>query len=164
MIISQIVAVSENHVIGRNNRMPWKVPADASYFHRVTLGHVVLTGRKNYQANGRALPGRLNMVISRDPGFSPADALRVSSPAEGIRMAEDLGEEELFIIGGGEIYALTLPETDRIYLTIIHTVLAGDVYYPPLEEGKWQLVSKINREKDKENPFDQTYLIFERAK
>jgi len=162
MILSQIVAISENFVIGKENRMPWKVPADAAYFHMVTEGHVVLMGRKNYQANRKALPGRTNIVVSRDPEFLPLDALRVNTPEEGIRRAKSMGEEELFIIGGGIIYAATLPYISRLYLTIIHTIVEGDVFYPHIHIPEWTRVSEIFRESDENNPFDQTYYILEK--
>ncbi len=162
MIISQIVAISENFVIGRNNRLPWKVPDDAAYFHKVTRGHVVLMGRKNYEANGKALPGRTNIVVTGNPLFTPDDALTAGSPEEGIRMAARTGEEEIFITGGGEIYLQTLPYTDRLYLTIIHTIIKGDTFYPHIRFSEWKTISEIFREKDDRNPFDQTYFIFKK--
>jgi len=162
MILSHIVAISENFVIGRNNRLPWRVPDDAAYFHRVTLGHCVLMGRKNYQANKKALPGRNNIVITSDSGFKADDAILVKSPEEGIRLAAAMGEEELFIIGGGEIYRYTLPFIDRLYLTIIHTRVEGDTYYPQISFSDWTRVSNIFRKANASNPFDQSYFILEK--
>lgn len=162
MILSQIVAISENFVIGQNQRLPWKVPDDTAYFQKVTMGHCVLMGRKNYLANKKALPGRTNIVISRDPSFSPPDAHSVKTPEDGILLAAELGEQELFIIGGGEIYLYTLPYIHRLYLTIIHTVVEGDTYYPHINFSEWHMVSEIFLESNERNPFDQTYFILEK--
>lgn len=159
MILSHIVAVSRNFVIGRNNRLPWKMPADARYFHEVTMGHVVIMGRKNYEANRRALPGRTNIVISRNPEFRPADALVVPGIQEAIALAAGFKEEEAFIIGGGEIYRQTLELADRIYLTIIDFIAEGDTFYPEIRPEDYPLISKIENKADARNPYDYTYFI-----
>lgn len=161
MILSHIVAVSKNFVIGRNNRLPWKMPSDAQYFHDISMGHVVIMGRKNYQANKRALPGRTNIVITHQKYFSPGDALVVYSIDEAIIKAEEMNEDECFIVGGGHIYEQTLNIVDRIYITVIDTVVKGDAYYPEIDFDQYAIISRIPNKADEKNPFDYTYYILE---
>ena len=138
------------------------MPHDSAYFHRITEGHCVIMGRKNYEANRGALPGRTNIVITRQHNFNPADAIVVNSAGEAVKIASNLKEEEAFIVGGGEIYRLTLDITDRIYITIIDTFAEGDTYYPELDFSKWDIISEIPMKKDTQNPYDYTYYILER--
>lgn len=162
MIISQIVAVSSNNVIGVNNGLPWKMPKDMAYFKAKTLGHYIVTGRRNYEAEGKALPGRQNIVLSRNGKFELSDAIVVHKIEEAIELARGAGEKELFVIGGEEIYRLAMPFTDRIYLTRIHANFKGDTFYPELDLGIWMESSRIYNQKDKVNPFDYDFLVFER--
>ncbi len=159
MILSHIVAVSRNFIIGRNNHLPWKMPDDARYFLDVTLGHAVIMGRKNYEANKKALPGRTNIVISRHHDFYPADAFIVHTIEEAIKMAGELEEEEAFIVGGGEIYRQTLGMVNRIYITVIETEVEGDTSYPVIDFNDYRIISKKFNPADKKNPFDWTYYI-----
>ncbi len=159
MILSHIVAVSKNFVIGKNNRLPWHMPSDASYFHKVTMGHAVIMGRKNYLANKGALPGRTNIVITRNPLFKPGDALVVHSPEEAINLAGERKEEEAFIVGGGEIYRQTLDMVDRIYITLIDAMVGGDTTYPEIDFSNYRIISKIPHKADEKNPYDWTYFI-----
>jgi dihydrofolate reductase len=161
MIISHIVAVSKNWVIGKDNRLPWKMPSDAQYFHDVTMGHPVIMGRKNYEANKKALPGRLNIVITRRSGFKPDDAVVVHSIDQALGI---VNHPEVFIVGGGEIYSLTLHLADRIYLTIIDTIVEGDTYYPEIDFSNYEIVSEEKHKADARNPFDWTYFILESIK
>ena len=162
MILSHIVAVSKNFVIGSNNRLPWHMPDDMQYFHRVTEGHIVIMGRKNYQANGKALRRRSNIVLTRDVNFMPGDALVVHNLQDAIALAESYGPEEVFIVGGGEIYAQSLNLVDRIYITIIETVVQGDAFYPEIKLKDYRILSKIEQKADQKNPFDHCYYILER--
>jgi dihydrofolate reductase len=148
-------------VIGRNNRLPWKMPYDAKYFHEVTMGHVVIMGRRNYEANRKALPGRTNIVITRNPSFRPADATVAGSIVEALGIARELHEEEVFIVGGGEIYQQTLGMVNRIYLTIIHTVAEGDTFYPEIYPDDYRILSKRSYTADSRNPFNWTYYILD---
>ena len=162
MIISHIVAVSKNFVIGRNNRLPWKMPEDARYFHQVTEGHIIIMGRKNYEANGGALEGRTNIVITRSEQFHPDDAIVTNSVDKALQIASGFSPEEIFIVGGGEIYKQTLHLADRIYITVIETNVDGDAFYPKIELKDYHIVSRIFKEADEKNPFDHTYYILEK--
>jgi len=161
MIISHIVAVSKNFAIGKNNKLPWKMPEDMQYFHRVTAGHIVIMGRKNYEANRGALKGRTNIVITRNENFKPLDAIVTDSIQNAIQIAKGYNPEEVFIVGGGEIYRQTLDLVDRIYITIIDTEVDGDAYYPKIDPNNYRFISKIEKKADRENPFDHTYYILE---
>lgn len=162
MIISHIVAVSKNFVIGKENRLPWKMPMDARYFHKVTEGHIVIMGRKNYQANGKALRNRTNIVITRKKDFCPPDVITATSIKEALSIASEYHPEEVFIIGGGEIYRQTLQMAHRIYITVIESDIEGDVHYPLIRFSDYHLISKIEKKSDPDNPFDHTYYILEK--
>lgn len=162
MILSHIVAVSRNFIIGKDNRLPWNMPADAKYFHDKTIGHVVIMGRKNYEANKGALPGRTNIVISRSGGFNPTDAIVTDSIENAMILARESGDEEVFIVGGGEIYRNTLDMADRIYITVIDHDYEGDTYYPAIDFSDYKVISRIENHADFQNPHDWTYWIIEK--
>lgn len=160
MILSHIVAVSKNFVIGKNNRLPWKIPDDAQYFHDVTMGHTVIMGRKNFEANKGVLPGRTNIIITRNKNFPVSEGcFQASTIKEAINIAKSAGEEEVFIVGGGEIYKQTLGMVDRIYITVIETEVEGDTFYPEINFMDYQIISSIRNKSDHKNPFDYTYFI-----
>lgn len=161
MIISQIVAVSLNNVIGINNGLPWKMPDDTAYFKNKTMGHHVVTGRKNYEAEGKALPGRVNLVLTRNRHFQIPDGEVFHKIEDAIEFAKKAEEDELFIVGGEEIYNLAMPLTDRIYLTRIHTKVEGDTYYPALDYSTWKEISKSEHKKDTKNPFGYDFIVYE---
>lgn len=162
MIISQIVAASLNNVIGIDNRLPWHMPTDSAYFKEKTTGHHIVTGRRNYEAEGKALPGRVNIVMTRNKELSLPDAVVVLTINEAIGIARNKNEEELFIVGGEEIYRLAMPVTDRIYLTRIHVEIAGDTYYPEPDWNEWKEVSRKECKKDAKNPYDYDFLVYDR--
>lgn len=162
MIISHIVAVSENNVIGKNNKLPWHMPADMAYFNMVTKGHYVIMGRKNYESEGKALKERINIVITRKREFKIDDGIVVHSINEALDIPKKNKAEEAFIVGGGNIYKQSIDIADRIYLTRIHTIIEGDVFYPELNKSQWKLLSDISYKKDNMNPFDYTFCIYER--
>ena len=163
MIVSQIVAVSENWIIGRNNDLPWNMPDDMAWFQRITMGHHVILGRRNYEANGnRALPGRTNIVISRQKKLVLEDSIVVPSLENALDIAREEKQEEVFIIGGGEIYRLSMPMTYRVYLTVIHTHLEGDTSYPELDMSEWGKIFEDRHNSDENNQYDFTFNIFEK--
>jgi dihydrofolate reductase len=162
MILSHIVAVSRNFVIGKNNELPWRMPEDMRYFHKVTDGHIVIMGRKNYEANGKALSNRTNIVITRNREFKPDDALVAHDINDALAIAGKYYPEEVFIVGGGQIYSITLDMVDRIYITVIETEVEGDAYYPEINISDYTIVSSIAKKADQENPFDHTYYILEK--
>jgi dihydrofolate reductase len=162
MIISQIVAASLNNVIGKDNGLPWHMPTDMAYFKNKTWGHHIVTGRRNYEVEGKALPGRVNIVLTRNLDYQISDGVVVNKLEEAIDIAHNSGEKELFIVGGEEIYKLAMPVTDRIYLTRIHVEVDGDTYYPELDMKTWKEVSIDRRKADEKNPYDYDFLVYER--
>ena len=163
MIISQIVAVSLNNVIGKDDGLPWHMPTDMAYFKNTTWGHHIVTGRRNYEAEGKALPDRVNIVLTRNPDYQVSDGIVVNELEDAIEIARKAGENELFIVGGAEIYNLAMPVTQRIYLTRIHAQIEGDTFYPKLDMNIWKEVSIDRRRADKKNPYDYDFIIYERA-
>jgi dihydrofolate reductase len=163
MIVSAIVAVSANLVIGRDNGIPWYLPADLQYFKRVTLGHHIIMGRKSFMSIGRPLPGRTNIVITRNPFFVASGVLVVNDIEAALDMAYEADEAEVFIIGGGEIYRQSMAYWDRIYLTEVNLETAGDVFFPEPEWSRWQLISEEHHIRDEKNEYEYCYKVFERV-
>src|ERR1700751_1250283 len=143
MILSIIVAVAENNVIGKDNRLIWRLPADMKFFKEKTTGHVIITGRKNYESipeKFRPLPDRKNIVITRQKNYHAPGAIVVSSKENALRyVSENHKGEEIFVIGGADIYRQILSTCDKIYLTRIHHTFEGDAFFPPLNEKEWNL-------------------------
>ena len=162
MVISQIAAMSQNRLIGVDNRLPWYMPDDLAYFFRITRGRHIIMGRKNYEANGRALPNRVNIVVTGKKKYVAPGCIVVHSIDEALQYAKDQGEDEAFIVGGGEIYKATLDITDRIYLTIIETKIKGDTYFPELNFNNWKIVSEEFHKADSRNKFNYTFYIYEK--
>lgn len=161
MKISIIVAASENHVIGIDNDLPWHLPNDMKFFVKTTTGHHILGGRKNFESFGRALPKRTNLILSKNENFRFEGATVFQDIAQAIEFAKNNGEEELMVIGGGEIYKQILPQTDRIYLTRVHTEIPGHTYFE-IDESEWNLIEKAYHPKDERHAFDFTIMILER--
>jgi len=162
MIISCIVAVARNGVIGQDNEIPWYLPADLGYFKRVTMGHCVLMGRNCYASIGRPLPKRTNIIITRDPFFISSACLVARSIPEALHMAHETGDEEAFIIGGGQIYEQSVAYWDKLYLTEVDADIPGDVYFPALDMSEWKLISESKHLKDEKNQYDYSFKIFEK--
>lgn len=162
MRISCIVAVAENNVIGKDNDIPWYLPADLKYFKRTTLDHHILMGRNCYQSIGKPLPKRTNVILTRDPFYIASSCLVAHSIEEGLLMAKENGEEECFIIGGGEIYKQSIAFWDRIYLTKVDLKVEGDIYFPDLDMDEWSLVSEEAHSKDEKNEYDYRFLVYDR--
>ena len=143
--ITAVVAVSQNGVIGRDNDMPWRLSSDLRRFKALTLGKPVIMGRKTWESIGRPLPGRPNLVVTRDAGFRAEGAEVFTSlqaaVERGQSLVAELGVDEVCIIGGGNIYAQALPFTDRVYLTRVLAHIDGDTYFPELAADEWQMVS-----------------------
>lgn len=163
MILSSIVATSLNHAIGKNNQLLWHLPADLKFFKNTTMGCPVIMGRKTFQSIGRTLPGRKNIVITRDNTFNADnqfDLIVVGSIDEALVKLHS--EKEVFIIGGGEIYKQTIDSVDTIYLTLVNTVIDGDVFFPEIDKNKFDLVWEEKHIADEKNKFDYTFQKFER--
>lgn len=144
MELSHIVAMSANRVIGNKGRMPWHIPEDFKIFKRITMGHALIMGRKTYESIGRPLPGRLNIVVTRQPGWAvPVGVLACGSVAAALQMAGDVAAEwgsEVFVIGGGELYEQTLAAVSTVYQTIVPQQIEGDTYYPELPAAAFTVV------------------------
>lgn len=168
MKLALIWAMARNRTIGRNNALPWYLPEDLKYFKRVTLGKPVIMGRKTWESIGRALPGRTNIVISRDAGFQAEGVRVVQSLEQALALAEKIslidGAEEAVVIGGAQIYALALPHADRLYLTQVHADVEGDAHFPPLDLAPWHVVGREDFAAQGSNPYDYSFLILERER
>lgn len=166
MIISQIAACAKNRVIGKNGDLPWDLPEDMKYFKDKTKGHIIIMGRKTFDSfKGRTLPQRLHIVISRQPELIPLlnGVIAVSSLEEALKIAKSqIGTwpEEVFIIGGGEIYKSALPFSDRIYLTEIDEVFDGDAHFPELNPNEFKLTQSIPRN----SPLSFSFNTYERIR
>ena len=153
MIRSLVVAMSRNGVIGRDNRLPWRLPADLAYFKRVTLGHPVIMGRRTWESIGRALPGRKNIVVSRNRDYAAPGATVVGSLGEAWAAAGDA--EEASVIGGTSLFAEALPVADRIHLTEVDAEVEGDTWFPPFDRSGWREreVERHSRDERHEHAF-----------
>jgi dihydrofolate reductase len=159
MTISSIVAISENHVIGKNNQLLWHMPTDLKHFKQITSGHTVIMGRKTFDSVGKPLPKRRNIIITRQHLDIPCCEV-VSSVDEAIALCKD--EAEVFIVGGAEIYRLALPQTNRIYLTIIHQAFEGDSFFPELDKFEWVETSRDDYPADEKNKYPFSFIQLDR--
>jgi dihydrofolate reductase len=159
-MISIIVAAAENGVIGRRGELPWHLSDDLRRFKALTMGKPIVMGRKTFESIGRPLPGRRNIVITRQRGFAAEGCDVVSSIDEAIAAAGDAAE--VMVIGGSEIYALFLPHATRLYLTRVHANVDGDALFPALREPDWTLVQDDRHLADGRNEFDYSFRTYER--
>ncbi|MFZ2899793.1 MAG: dihydrofolate reductase [Saprospiraceae bacterium] len=162
MIVSAIVAISKNRVIGSDNQIPWHLPADMAFFKRTTMGHFVIMGRLTFLSLGRPLPKRTNVVVTRDPFFTATGCFVAHSLEEALSMASEFGETETFIIGGGQIYRESMEYLDRIYLTEVDVAVEGDVFFPELKENEWEVIHSESHPADEKNEFSYTFTTLER--
>ena len=160
-----IAAMGTNRVIGKDNDLPWHLPDDFKFFQQTTKGHHVLMGRKNWESlphKFQPLPHRTNLVITRQEDYQAAGATVIRSLQEGKEFAEKHGEDELFIIGGGEIYRMALDMADRIYLTEIDGAFEGQVTFPEFSADQWKEVSRSHHSKDDRHNYAFDFVIFEK--
>lgn len=160
MRISLIVAMASNRVIGVGNRMPWHLSADLKRFRALTWGKPILMGRKTHESIGRPLPGRLNLVLTRDPGYRAEGCTVVHDFAEALR-ALPPNTEELMIIGGARLYTEFLPSAQRLYITQIHREFEGDVYFPAYDASAWREIERVDVTNDPTVDFSYSFLILE---
>lgn len=160
MIVSMIAAMAKGRVIGLNNKMPWHLPAELQLFKRATLGKPIVMGRNTFESIGRPLPGRLNIVLSRQAGYQPEGVTVVASLDEAKQAAGDV--EELMIIGGATIYQQCLAEADRLYLTHIDLEVEGDTWFPDYEQYEWQELEQVNYPADENNPHNYRFSLLQR--
>jgi len=167
MKVSLIVAVAENGVIGKDNQLPWHLPADMKYFRDTTMGHCVIMGRKNYDSiplKYRPLEGRTNIVVTWQQGFIAEGCIVVNSLEDALKEANNKKETEVFIIGGADIYRQTINIADKIYYTKIHHAFDGDAFFPKVDVGRWELTTKRYISAGEKNKFSFSFCVYERVK
>lgn len=168
MIKALMVAMAQNRVIGRNNKLPWYLPEDLKYFKRVTLGKPIIMGRKTFESIGKPLPGRANLVVTRSrvwdhPGvrvFNDLESAYRGAEAQ----AEIDGVDEVMVIGGGEVFTEALPDADRLYLTQVHAEVAGDAYFPEVDWNQWQEVEREDFSASGNTPYDYSFVTYDRVR
>lgn len=163
MIVSAIVAAAKNNVIGDANDIPWRLSSDLKYFKKTTLNHHIIMGRNTFASMGRPLPKRTNIVLTRNPHFVATGIIVAHAIEEALSIAYDNGEEEVFIIGGGEIYKQSMPYWDRIYLTRVDLEPKGDVVFPSIDTNEWKLLSSEAQVRTEKDECDFSFEVYERA-
>ncbi|MFI5157863.1 MAG: dihydrofolate reductase [Sphingobacteriales bacterium] len=159
MTVSIIVAIGENHAIGKNNQLLWHMPNDLKHFKDITSGRTIIMGRKTFDSVGKPLPRRRNIVVTRQDITIPGCEV-VKSIEDGLALCKD--EDEVFIGGGAEIYKLAMHLTDRIYLTIIHKSFDADTFFPEIDKSEWKEVKREDFEPDEKNPLPYSFITLER--
>lgn len=166
MIISLIAAVAENGVIGKDNDLVWRLPDDMRYFMKTTEHHCVLTGRRNYESippKFRPLKNRTNIVVTRRQEYRRDEGIQVvTSVKAGIDLARSFGEEELFVIGGGQVYQQTIEKAQRLYLTEVKASFDGDTFFPAFDRDQWQELSRIRHLQDEKHHHEFYYTVLEK--
>ena len=160
MIISLIAAMGEGRVIGIENRLPWRLPADMKHFRALTMGKPVLMGRKTFDSIGKPLPGRANIVVSQDPDFHPDGVAVANSIAEALAAGREAAE--IMVIGGASFYAQLLPRAQRLYLTEIHHTFAGDAFFPDWNPGEWREIAREDHNADSDNSYPYSFVTLVR--
>lgn len=160
-MISFIVAMDENQLIGRENDLPWSLPADLKRFKEITMGHPIVMGRKTYESIGRPLPGRENIILTTNKAYQ-AEGCKVFHSFEDLLQYCQNHENEVFVIGGAVLFKLFLPYVDRLYITKIHQQFDGDVYFPDIDWSNFQIVARKKGVRDEKNPYDYEYLDYEK--
>lgn len=161
MIISLIAAMGNGRVIGIENRLPWRLPADMKHFRVLTMGKPLLMGRKTFDSIGKPLPGRTNIVVSRDPDFHPEGVMVARSIAEALSAENEA--EEIMVIGGASFYAQLLPLAQRLYITEIHHDFPGDAFFPPWNPGEWHEIERDDHAADGGDIYPYSFVILERC-
>lgn len=162
MIVSMMAAMGSNRVIGKDNDMMWKLPKEWQYFKSVTTGHCIVMGRKNIEAQGRALPNRTNIVLTRSKDFTFPGCVVMNDIDVALAYCKEKNEDEVFICGGGQIYELALEKADRIYLTEVNYSEAGDVYFPKFDESKFNKTLVTSCEASEDNKYAWKAYLYER--
>lgn len=162
MIISFVVAASENNVIGKNNQLPWNLPNDLKFFKNTTWGMPVIMGRKTFESFRKMLTGRTNIVITSHKEWKADGVIVVNNLDEAIKAGAETDAKEVFIIGGGEIFKQTMSLANKIYITRVHTVLEGDAFFPEIKESEWRLVSNLDFNADEKHQYAYSFQLWER--
>ena len=162
MKISLIAAVAQNHVIGHKNELPWHLPDDSAYFKRKTSHHPIIMGRKSFESLGKPLPNRTNIVITRNADFKAAGVTIVHTLDNGINAARSVNQEEIYVIGGAEVYTMALPIATTLYMTEIHRAYEGDAYFPDFDKSEWDEVSRVPHSADERHEVGFDFVEYER--
>ena len=162
-MITLIVAMGKNREIGKENQLLWHLPKDLKHFKELTSGHPIIMGRKTYESIGKPLPNRTNIVISRKNDWFEEGILIVGSIKEAVKFAKKI-DEEVFVIGGGNIYEQTIDLADKLEVTLVDAVLDADTFFPKINEKIWQKTNEERHQKDEKNEFDFCFQTFERIK
>jgi dihydrofolate reductase len=162
VIVSLVLAMSENRLIGRDGGLPWHLPKDLQHFKQVTVDHTVIMGRKTFDEIKHPLANRRNVVISRNPEFQPRGVTVVPTLNEALALGAT--EREVFVIGGGEIFRLALSRADRLYLTVVHATVEGDTYFPAFDATAWALEDEERHEADEKHAFAFTFRTYSRIR
>jgi len=158
--LSLIAAMDQNRLIGSNNELPWHLPADLAFFKRTTMGKPIIMGRKTFESIGKALPGRRNIVITRDRDFSAAGCDMATSIDEALESCKH--EDEIMLIGGASLYAQFIERANCMYITRIHHVFVGDTWFPPFDEADWRIEEREDFAADQSNPYPYSFIKFVR--
>nr|AIA16779.1 Dihydrofolate reductase [uncultured bacterium] len=163
-LLSAIVAMDKNRAIGHQNHLPWHLPADLKHFKSLTTHRAILMGRKTFESIGKPLPNRTNIILTRDANYQAAGCITVTSIDHAIQEALLLHDpnNEIFIIGGAEIYQQLLPHIQLLYLTIVHHTFEADAFFPALDNREWNEISREEHKADEQNVYDYTFLTLER--
>lgn len=162
MTISLVVAAANNNAIGFEGKMPWHLPADMRHFKNTTWGMPVIMGRKTFESIGKALPGRKNIVITRQTGWSAEGAVVVKKIEDALFVAAETDAKEVMVIGGGEIYQLIFEKARRIYLTRVDAEPKADTFFPAINPKEWHLMNQQNHEADEKNAYNYSFQVWER--
>jgi dihydrofolate reductase len=162
MIVSLIVAVSENRVIGYQGGIPWRLLADLKLFKQTTMGHTLIVGRKTYESIGRPLPGRRMMVLTRQQDYLAEGCQVVDGLPEALELAKLQGENEAFVAGGAQVYAQALPLADRIYWTQVHAEVDGDTFFPEFDRDEWEEQERLEFPADEQHAYAFTFSLLVR--
>jgi len=162
MKISIVVAMAANRVIGRDNQLPWHLPADLKHFRETTMGKPILMGRKTWESIGRPLPGRTSIVITRDEDYEAPGCIVVHSIEAALQAAGE--QDEVMVIGGAEFYHQVLAHADTIYLTLVHRDFEGDTRFPRLDEAEWEETGRVDCEADESNPYAWSFIRLDRVR
>jgi dihydrofolate reductase len=161
-VIKILVACDENRVIGKDNQLIWHLPADLKRFKSLTTGHVILMGRKTYESIGKPLPNRTTIVITRQVDFQAEGTITAHSVEEAILKAKSLTREDIFIVGGAEIYSLSLAMADQLLVTQLHDIFEGDAFFPEISADTWEIVDRERGVTDEKNPFQYSYITYQK--
>lgn len=157
-MISLLVAIGKDRVMGKDNDLPWHLPEDLKWFKKVSMGHTIIMGRKTYESIGKPLPGRKNVIVTSDKSYEAEGCIITHSIDEALGQ----GGDEQIVIGGAKIFEQVLPRAGRIYLTYIDAEFDGDTYFPEMKEKEWEVTSKEKGIKNEKNPYDYYFMVYER--